>query len=1501
MKIVKELNLNKTPQDAKPCSMVYAKNIRLTVDKTALTSEEGLKECIASAEQFGYIAKVYGILSGLDTLVIFAKTKVGNNYKIYTGTIPDIEVAKKTYNITLTECQTKWVLESGEDAEVFGVVTKNNKGELVVAISERGGTGDVPFKVINLSANQTDNSTEISPEVPFANLKFKEDTTGGVIPTGLYYFFIRFELDNKVWSKWQPLGYPKLAKNITYKNIINHTYNKSTFLDSKNYTAEQVNELNTTSLETVSVGVNMAYNDLRFDSSTQFNFIIYLYNYNIAKNAQIGYILQHENGSFGRIWTEFPINNESEHNFHFDAKYIKEISIDDLLKNAYSVHNVKHIVEYQNRLYISNFEEDDYNIKGIDDITCSVSFGVKDNNRKIDVGFNTLVPKNVGDNVILTTNIVTNNILVNTSDFKLKDNINNNYVYLKYDDTIINSTIRSFGSILDNNKIYYSNKPNDIKNVYDLIRHCYLYKYNVDYLDKENLIGFDVFIYKTTDHSDGKYITGYIKIRDLYYWIENNAQSEQGPVYNFKLFANLENIIYTDIIPNGYEINRGGTITVDNKDYYCILSSSSIIPSTGFVTDLCIITAEDFGIVSPLQGKGIIKYNDFSILQLTDGTREITYKEKLGFGNSLDVKTVRSFLPNNVYRFFIHFVRKDGSFTNGILIKHTNGDSTFTSSGLTDYDSSAEDEINRRNYIYPITVSFSDIEIPKPYVGFFITYQTYIDRFGYTAYVHKASLSQEAINNRLSLLRAIDVETHIASHKGNKIDYLFDNTKAISGSCSILENVFVTGESVGDDSTSINTQGSNCGVSIQTDANLYKGSTIIVYNNNNNENPDGQLERLTDIIYCSETQYQTCNETNMDFNYPGFVTIQHFVEFLRPVFISDSGEVYDITKNGVQKTIITSNDDPYIQYNYVIGYSRYDLSAVSIKVEPPVLVSVINTTNSSNKVEGYLETVEKAIMTYLINNGISNSGGVSAIKDILHSALYSGDSKSVIHAKKVSLVLKPIDIANLFEYKNDYIDKQYKQYLKNTPSKVKDYSAVNIIRRSNVMANESVDLGWNEFESDNYYVLTKAKGEITNLVVLHNQLIVHTEHSMFVFDGNNTIKSNESEIQITSADIFDMVPYEIFADNHGYGGLKHKKLSTVNYSGYWFVDSDTKKLFCYNGKIADLTYNLCNFLNNYSIAGGCIASDTVNDRILVCLKLTKGDVDDNENIIYPYVTFSVDIVNSKLISLHDYKFDNAVNLKHRCFISFGDIVDQETKGIYTFTPVVDYGAYNKLMNLDDNIFYTLRDSGDNRSLSIVDIIFNHNYEQPKFLNAIRWIVDKLDIYSGESNNKLAEYPGENQTIDIVDIVKYAGYKLRIYTDSTDSGDINLKSNYPVINKLDDYKHPYYDKGVWTFNYFRNYLNDISENTDTGKWYDLIKDTELCKYIPISSETGKYKKYEDLTQAELNKLLQIKQGLSFSDNRSLIYGKYFVVRFIFDMGTDKKPFKLENVDVNTSIA
>ena len=243
------------------------------------------------------------------------------------------------------------------------------------------------------------------------------------------------------------------------------------------------------------------------------------------------------------------------------------------------------------------------------------------------------------------------------------------------------------------------------------------------------------------------------------------------------------------------------------------------------------------------------------------------------------------------------------------------------------------------------------------------------------------------------------------------------------------------------------------------------------------------------------------------------------------------------------------------------------------------------------------------------------------------------------------------------------------------------------------------------------------------------------------------------------------------------------------------------------------------------------------------------------------------------------------------------------KKIFTFSPDTTYtyfGDYKEL-EITDNLFLSIKSNDNSHKCSIIDIIFNHNYEQPKVLNSLRWIVDRIDLYGASPHDKLAEYVSDNQTNDIVDIKKYPGYKLRVYTDSTDTQNINLVGTHPVINKMDDYKVPHYERGVWYFNYFRNYLNDVALIDDIHRWYALIKDTELVKYIPLDQNGNYAATYDELTTAQKTKLQQIKASMSFSDNRSLIYGKYFVVRFIFDMGTENKPFKLENVDVNTTIA
>ena len=95
--------------------------------------------------------------------------------------------------------------------------------------------------------------------------------------------------------------------------------------------------------------------------------------------------------------------------------------------------------------------------------------------------------------------------------------------------------------------------------------------------------------------------------------------------------------------------------------------------------------------------------------------------------------------------------------------------------------------------------------------------------------------------------------------------------------------------------------------------------------------------------------------------------------------------------------------------------------------------------------------------------------------------------------------------------------------------------------------------------------------------------------------------------------------------------------------------------------------------------------------------------------------------------------------------------------------------------------------------------------------------------------------------------RYSGDKLLIYSDETITGELNINCD-DGHNEFNNYKYPYWDKGKWNLNYFRN---NVCTNTK-----------------PTTSDT-----------------------------QSLIYGKYFVIRFIFN---NNRRFKLEAIEVNTNV-
>lgn len=189
--------------------------------------------------------------------------------------------------------------------------------------------------------------------------------------------------------------------------------------------------------------------------------------------------------------------------------------------------------------------------------------------------------------------------------------------------------------------------------------------------------------------------------------------------------------------------------------------------------------------------------------------------------------------------------------------------------------------------------------------------------------------------------------------------------------------------------------------------------------------------------------------------------------------------------------------------------------------------------------------------------------------------------------------------------------------------------------------------------------------------------------------------------------------------------------------------------------------------------------------------------------------------------------------------------------------------------------------------SYLDVIYNNDYNNSKSLESINYILNYFDNrYSLNAKNiyNVAE-DGLRR--------RYAGYYLDVYTDETQA--INLKlsdgsndtdeNNRNNFNHYDDYKFAKFDKGSWNFNYFRNGFN--RGNTE-------LSETELvraCNYIYYNPST-KQNEVHAITEEDLKK-----SPLYKSDNRSLIYGKYIVTRFIFNNDDAAHRFKLENITFN----
>ncbi len=216
---------------------------------------------------------------------------------------------------------------------------------------------------------------------------------------------------------------------------------------------------------------------------------------------------------------------------------------------------------------------------------------------------------------------------------------------------------------------------------------------------------------------------------------------------------------------------------------------------------------------------------------------------------------------------------------------------------------------------------------------------------------------------------------------------------------------------------------------------------------------------------------------------------------------------------------------------------------------------------------------------------------------------------------------------------------------------------------------------WRKFKSTNLYEMDKVKGEITNLQGYDDQLLIHTEKSLWFTRPNARISLddvNNYSVVLGTGDLFNPPPQEISPNPLGLGGCVHQFSCILSKQGYSFIDANTGRFYLYRKDFGSTIGNLgelgmFQFLESYSKlarndfsndrAAGLSAFTSYYDafqrRLILgynqeSLNVDSGIIGDwereKEEGFLPYTLSVSEVDNNKLAftSFHSYKPDIGV-------------------------------------------------------------------------------------------------------------------------------------------------------------------------------------------------------------------------------------------------------------------
>ena len=1390
MNILPQLSLNVHHQTTKTMSIVDANGIRLTKDCNALEVDNLLKDIddigstIENSKPNNTITKsIIYILSCNKELIIF----VNYTYILSTNNINICKVFRYKEESN-TNSHTELIINDYKynGGKLTGTFTYNVDNDLIIAISEYGENLHIPLKVINVDkiVNQTIDDAKISicPEVKIPTIENINYIKGNAYK-GWYYFFIRYKIDKTDYTQWYNFGQPIYVDTINNNSIIKYCYPRNILVGGTGYDTlisllDENKGLCSGCSDYISNNLDIANESIKFDINI---------NENKYDKYQIAFIVA--NKTYNKAFSSNDINI-SEREFELNISNCIEYGVNDIINDYYNYYNIHKVTNYNNRLYIGNYEEDNANDSSLQNIANNIKVSIESSRFPVE-----------GTISCDTAIVDSNKHNGNQYDFKY-DFENNVYLYpfTKYYNVSYDTIIEfSDTSKYKAGEIYFrqENTPKGLEEIAIINESIYLRKDS-----NQTIIIYDD-LYKT---DDGQY-------RAI-----NTINSDDKPIVNIPLFYNnpkysfnnrklsctlIPNEIYSFYIhfvdkyghaTNGYKLQN-------NKRIYNHIVGDKTTPIKE--TNPFIIAPISFKYTDENSTSNYIYFGVFYLtdkiinLENIDIAENIIYKNNdIEYLNILD-KTIGAakYAFDKFKEKYATFSNKDFNWSQILDTKsiEANGESEFDVYINRNEDKlfkvpAVKNEVWEVLNIYP---KFSNIIIPDGYIGYYISYERFEPCRRTTGMLTKSDFKNQT--------KIADTDLDTSNIKNSDKMYYFTDDYDTDESIKLDYNMMILdGVNIWDSKDINNNPLYQSPVYYKyphnlNKANLYSfgGSLTKKYSIDNyklvvaNSSIDNRIGLGTALELDDKQNLFIDNGTGTEFL--NRIYRCSFYNYSKDIYTKTDKELIrigDIQYNNNDYTIKTGLNGHYTFSGFLV-YNNDTVTFDSATNEVKRIDDNKKYYNTSTIVNGDYSTYYKANIPFAAYVQL-----LICDTKFHESKHFNNEPKGIVYQVKAATendtakfargcFVEPMNTIDLFKNKQTSSDEFYPKISTNyKPELANKIHYTKTIRRSNVIQDESKSIAWRRFPVEAYKNISENKGIITNIIGTGTSLMVHTEHSLFVFDVNNLLSTVDNTIQLTQPDSFEVAYHEVFSSVLGYGGLKDENAFILGEYGYiWF---DSGNLFRYDYKssnrgrsepaLALLDTDIKEYIDRNNITDIRFGEDKANNRLLIKF---KEPYIENGTTHYRIKCISYNCMTKSFISFHTYRNNNI------------DYTIYNTKNNIYFADV--RGSNVKSFNLNTH--------GDLNKVNIA-VIVNDSYNTIKYLNSIRYRFTEQDIVANS-----------NSPVEEISLTPYSGLTIRAFSNETDTETLNVLIPYipygNAHNSFMNYTKPYYDRGNWNFNYLFN--------------------------------------------------------------------------------------------------